>query len=85
MTAPTITVYTKSNCRQCEATKRYFGRNALTYAEVDLEQSPGDMAAVKALGYQEAPVVIASLDGVPGNEVHWSGFNPGRIDSLVAA
>jgi glutaredoxin-like protein NrdH len=44
----------------------------LTYRTVDLSTSPDDMAAVKAMGYQSAPVVVTDDD-------HWYGFRPDRL------
>ncbi len=73
-----ITVYTKPSCVQCNATKRALAKAGLEYAEVDLEQDAEAMASVKALGYQQAPVIMANGD-------HWAGFRPDKIKALAAA
>ena len=73
-----ITVYTKPSCVQCNATKRQLDKFGLEYALVDLTEDAEALATVKALGYQQAPVVIADGD-------HWAGFRPDKIKALVAA
>lgn len=91
MPSPTITVYTKSDCQQCEATKRWLKQRDLTFTEINLEAEiePGgagtNLEAAKALGYTSAPVIFASLDGIPGNEIHWSGFRPDQLNRLEKA
>ena len=48
----------------------------LDYAVVDITEEPEARDYVMALGYLQAPVVVA------GNE-HWSGFRPDRIKALA--
>lgn len=71
-----ITVYTKPSCVQCNATKRALAKMGLDYSEVDLTVDEEALATVKALGYQQAPVVFADGD-------HWSGFRPDKIKALA--
>lgn len=73
-----ITVYTKPQCVQCRATKRALDKQGLEYSEVDLMQDEEALATVKALGYQQAPVVFADGDS-------WSGFRPDKIKALAMA
>ena len=73
-----ITVYTKPSCVQCDATKRALAKAGLDYAEIDLTQDSDALEAVKALGYQQAPVVMADGD-------HWAGFRPDKIKVLATA
>ncbi|WP_182353048.1 glutaredoxin-like protein NrdH [Flaviflexus huanghaiensis] len=73
-----ITVYTKPACVQCNATKRALDKAGLSYEMIDLMEDADALEAVKALGYQQAPVVMAGGD-------HWSGFRPDKIKALVAA
>lgn len=70
----TITVYTKTDCQQCTATKHWLDRRGHTYQTINLEESPDDLEAIQKLGYAQAPVVVVSKRGGP--DVHWSGFNP---------
>lgn len=71
-----ITVYTKPNCVQCTATKRALSKAGVTYREVDLTVDAAALAHLKALGYAQAPVVVAGPDS-------WSGYRPDRIQNLA--
>ncbi|MDR7169206.1 glutaredoxin-like protein NrdH [Nocardia kruczakiae] len=73
-----ITVYTKPACVQCNATYRALDKVGVEYEVVDISENPEARDYVMALGYLQAPVVVA------GDE-HWSGFRPDRIKSLVTA
>lgn len=73
-----IIVYTKPQCVQCRATKRALDKQGLEYSEVDLSLDEEALNTVKALGYQQAPVVFADGD-------HWSGFRPDKIKVLALA
>lgn len=72
----TITVYTKPNCVQCNATYRALDNKGITYTTVDLSVDEDALEAVKALGYMQAPVVVTADD-------HWSGFRPDKIAGLT--
>ncbi|WP_030149519.1 glutaredoxin domain-containing protein [Mycetocola saprophilus] len=76
-----VTVYSKADCRQCDATKRWLTSHNVDF-EVDDITEPGNLAAVKALGYQAAPVVMVSNGDVRADR-HWSGFDPGKLDTLL--
>ncbi|SEA05236.1 ribonucleoside-diphosphate reductase class Ib glutaredoxin subunit [Bowdeniella nasicola] len=71
-----ITVFSKPNCVQCDATYRALKKNGLEYTVVDITEDAEALANVKALGYVQAPVVFADGD-------HWSGFRPDRIKALA--
>ncbi|CAN3132517.1 glutaredoxin-like protein NrdH (plasmid) [Mycobacterium sp. smrl_JER01] len=68
----TLTVYTKPNCVQCTATFKALDKAGITYAKIDISVDAEARDYVMALGYLQAPVVVA------GDE-HWSGFRPDRI------
>lgn len=72
----TITVYSKPACVQCTATTRALDAKGLAYDVIDLTQDAAAMEMVQALGYRQAPVVIAG-------EEHWAGFRPDMIGRLV--
>lgn len=74
MTAP-VTVYTKPRCQPCTATKRRLKDKGIPFTEESLLDE-GNLAAAKALGHQEAPVVVVGRES-------WSGFRPDLIDDLV--
>lgn len=73
-----ITVYTKPACVQCNATYRALDKAGLEYNVIDITEDAEARDYVMALGYLQAPVVVAGED-------HWSGFRPDRIKALVAA
>lgn len=83
MTPKTVTVYSKDNCRQCDATKRWLRQREIEFAEIDLVADENALEAAKSLGYQEAPVVIVGF-GAPGDEQHWSGFNPEELNKHLS-
>ncbi|MBM4485503.1 glutaredoxin-like protein NrdH [Rhodococcus hoagii] len=72
-----ITVYTKPACVQCNATYRALDKAGLEYDIIDISENPEARDYVMALGYLQAPVVVAG-------EEHWSGFRPDRIKDLTA-
>ena len=73
----TIVVYTKPECVQCNATYKALDKLGLSYSVVDVSLDEQARKYVLALGYLQAPVVVA------GDE-HWSGFRPERIKALAA-
>src|ERR1700755_1368056 len=73
-----ITVYTKPACVQCTATYKALDKQCITYDTVDITLDPEARDYVMALGYLQAPVVVAEND-------HWSGFRPDRIKALAGA
>ena len=73
-----VQVYSKSSCVQCTATHRARDKEGIEYSVIDLEGDPHAVNALRALGYGQAPVVIAG-------DQHWGGFRPDRIKALVAA
>ena len=73
-----ITVYSKPNCVQCNATYRALDKAGLVYRTVDVALDVEALEQVRALGYAQAPVVVAG-------EEHWSGFRPDKIKALALA
>jgi glutaredoxin-like protein NrdH len=72
-----VTVYSKPSCVACDATYRALDRKGIEYAVVDLSTDVDALEQVRALGYLQAPVVVA------GDE-SWSGFRPDQITALAA-
>ena len=72
----TITVYSKPACVQCTATTRALDARGLSYNVIDLTEDTAAMERVTALGYRQAPVVIAG-------DAHWAGFRPDMIGRLA--
>lgn len=75
-TTATVTVYTKPACVQCNATYKALDKQGIAYDKVDITTDPAARDYVMALGYLQAPVVVAGDD-------HWSGFRPDRIKALA--
>ncbi len=73
-----VTVYTKPACVQCNATYKALDKLGVAYESVDISLDQEARDYVMALGYLQAPVVVAGGD-------HWSGFRPDRIKSLGGA
>jgi len=72
----TITVLSKPNCVQCNATYRALENKGIDYEVVDMTKDESALARAKSLGHLSAPVVIVGEDS-------WSGFRPDLIDGLV--
>jgi len=72
----TVTVYTKDNCVQCEATKRHLDKLDIPYSTINITNDISALDKLISLGYRSAPVVVA------GNE-SWAGYVPDKIDKLA--
>lgn len=72
-----ITVYTKPACVQCDATKRLLTKLELEFETIDITENADAFEMLIAKGFQAAPVVNAGDDW-------WAGFNPDKINGLVA-
>lgn len=75
-----ITLYGKSNCMPCRATKRKLEQLGKNFSYVDIEQDNQAFDYVKKIGYNSVPVIVY------GNEAmgysHFSGFQPDAINAL---
>ena len=58
-----ITVYTKPACVQCNATYKALDKQGIAYEKVDISLDPDARDYVMALGYLQAPVVVADQHG----------------------
>ncbi|EFE54789.1 glutaredoxin [Providencia rettgeri DSM 1131] len=72
-----ITIYSKPNCVQCNATYQALDRKSISYQIIDLTEDSQALELVRKLGYQQVPVVIAG-------DKHWAGFRPDMISLLAA-
>lgn len=73
-----VVLYSKpKGCVQCDATKRKFKKEGIEYREVDVTQDETALAFIKALGYEQAPVVYVSR---PEGDHHWSGYDVDEIE-----
>lgn len=71
-----ITVYSKPACMQCTMTKKKLDSLDLDYDVIDISMDDEARDYVMALGYLQAPVVVAEGQ-------HWSGFRPERLSALA--
>ena len=70
-----IIIYSKQDCVQCSATYRAMDKQGLPYQVIDLTQDAQALGQVRAMGYQQVPVIVAG-------DQHWSGFRPDKISAL---
>ncbi|WP_422117760.1 glutaredoxin family protein [Brachybacterium sp. UNK5269] len=68
-----VTLYTKSDCPGCFATKRALHKAGVEYDEINLEQHPELLAQFKRQGMMQAPIV-ETKDGE-----RWAGYNPAKL------
>lgn len=76
-----ITVYTKSACVQCTATKRKLSELGHAFDLVDVEADPDAADRLRSAGYTQMPVVEAIVDSVRET---WTGYRPDKIEALPA-
>jgi glutaredoxin-like protein NrdH len=72
----TVTVYTKDNCVQCEATKRHLDKIDVPYSTVNITNDIRALDKLISLGYRSAPVVVTDDDS-------WAGYIPEKLDKLA--
>lgn len=72
-----IIVYSKSNCMQCNFTKKFLNDKKVAFEERDIEVSSKALEEVKNLGFQSLPVIVAE-----GFEA-FTGFRPDVLDKIT--
>lgn len=73
-----VTVFTKPNCVQCNATYRELDKYGIEYDIRDLPNELEALAAFKARNHAQAPIVM-----IPGEEI-FHGFRPDLIGAHAA-
>lgn len=71
-----VTLYSKSNCQGCVATKRFLTANQIDYIEKNVEDSEENMSEALSFGFQQMPIVATENDS-------WFGFDPSKLSGLV--
>lgn len=71
-----VTVYTKDNCVQCEATKRHLDKLDIPYSTINITNDISALDKLISLGYRSAPVVVTETDS-------WAGYVPDKLDGLA--
>ena len=76
-----VTIYSKPNCPQCEATKRKFTKEGVAFREVDVTEDRRAFMRVRdEWGYQRVPVIEVRDEGF---DVRWDGFRPDRMKAVI--
>lgn len=76
-----VTIYSKPNCPQCEATKRKFTKEGVAFREVDVTEDRRAFTRVRdEWGYQRVPVIEVRGEGF---DVRWDGFRPDRMKAVI--
>ena len=73
-----VTVYTKPDCVQCDATKRTLNKHGIPFIEINLSDNMEVLDRLKAAGWMRAPIVETA------NGEMWSGFRPDKIRDLAS-
>ncbi len=81
MTAQVVTVYTKPDCPQCDATIKHLTSRAIPHTTVPIADAPTVAQAAQAQGWKSAPIVTVTLRGETLDM--WGGYRPDRLSRLV--
>jgi glutaredoxin-like protein NrdH len=73
-----IKVWTKSNCVQCNQTKKQFDKLGIKYTEHNLEEDMDQLEVFKEQGLMSAPIIESEIGT-------WSGFRLDKIGDLSVA
>jgi glutaredoxin-like protein NrdH len=73
-----VTVFTKNDCVNCDATKADLEALGVTYDTINISEQPQYVAQLKALGFRSAPVVVTPKGS-------WAGYAPDKIQETFAA
>lgn len=69
-----VTIYSKPQCPQCDATYRALDKKKIPYTKKQLTEQLTNQ--FKEQGFMSAPIVTTSNDS-------WSGFRPDKIAELA--
>ncbi|MGX7390532.1 NrdH-redoxin [Dolosigranulum pigrum] len=72
-----VVVYSKSNCMQCNFTKKFLEDKGVPFTAKDVEVNEEALEEVRQLGFTSLPVVIA--DGIEA----FHGFRPDMLSRLA--
>jgi glutaredoxin-like protein NrdH len=73
-----VKIWTKSNCVQCEQTKKQFVKEGVKYKEYNLEENLDQLEEFKEQGLMSAPIIESEIGT-------WSGFRLDKIRDLSVA
>lgn len=72
-----ITVNGTQACVQCAAATRFLDKRDVPYEFIDLDENQAKLAALRADGFQQIPVIETPSE-------RFTGFNPNRLEKAVA-
>lgn len=73
---PKVTIYTKPDCVQCQATLRRLDAAGVSYTLTDLSKDPDMVEHMRAAGFTTVPIVEYG-------EERFAGYRPDRIKALT--
>lgn len=73
-----VKIWTKSNCVQCEQSKKMFVKEGIKYEEHNLEENLDQLELFKEQGLMSAPIIESEIGT-------WSGFRIDKIGDLSIA
>lgn len=73
-----VYVYSKSDCVQCEYTKKFLDKNNIPYIEIDVTQNASYRKFLHFYGVSQLPYVISKYG-------KWNGFRIEKLKGLIAA
>jgi len=71
-----ITIYSNTNCVQCENTKRFLTLKDIAFVSKMIQDSPEIFSLIEEKGYKTAPIVVTDDDS-------WSGFRLDKLNALL--
>lgn len=74
-----IEIFTRPNCGQCTATKKWLTRDGVPFVEAALDDE--HLAYARSNGITSAPLVIVWDDDTIVSS--WGGFRPGNIKAAA--
>ncbi len=69
-------IYTKNNCPQCKATKRWLSEHNIDYQEINTSDNEKAINHLKRIGVERLPFIVT-------NKGNSTGFNPSVLQKLV--
>lgn len=72
-----VTVYSKPNCVQCTAVKRWLTQHSIPFEVLDVSEDAAARDKIAQMGYRQVPVVTHGDD-------HWYGYDPTRLTRILA-
>lgn len=76
-----ITVYTRTGCQPCVATKRMLDQAGTPYTTIDADEDTNASMALMSRGIRALPFVTVTIDGMEAD--FWSGFQPANVKKWI--